>query len=192
MNLLGPVLKTNSLISLFICLDVSLFHPSLTSFPSELLSLVFFSSVFLLFSPSCFILAQLSSFFLIQLFPPFTVSFSLFIIPSCFPPHCHFHLLPPPSLVLLQQNKADIVVCDGSCSKLNYHYPSDCHLDVLEILLGFILVEKACQCFHKHTMDCFNFAQLSLHSFETSLIKEMDRCLAVFPLMERAFITLHV
>lgn len=41
-------------------------------------------------------------------------------------------------------------------------------------------------------MDCFNSAQLLLHSFETSLIKEMDRCLAVFPLMEGAFITVHV
>lgn len=30
-----------------------------------------------------------------------------------------------------------------------------------------------------------------LHSAETGLIKEMDRCLAVFPLMDGAFITLH-
>lgn len=57
-------------------------------------------------------------------------------------------------------------------------------LDVLEVpLLYFPL---------RNTMDCFNFAQLWLHSFETSLIKEMDRCLAVFPLMEGAFITVHV
>lgn len=34
-------------------------------------------------------------------------------------------------------------------------------------------------------------AQLLLHSAETGLIKEMDRCLAVFPLMAAAFITLH-
>lgn len=108
-------------------------------------------------------------------------------------------LTPRPSCVsvlLLQQNKADIVLRDKSCSKLKYHFASDCYLDVLEILFFFFffLIEKACgfRHFHIHTIDCFNFAQLSLHSFETSLIKEMDRCLAVFPLMERAFITLHV
>ena len=106
-----------------------------------------------------------------------------------------FHLLPPPSLSLPQQNKAGIVLRDGSCSKLKYHYPFDCHLDVLENFAVFLFcLEKlsACQRSYRHTMDCFNFAQLALHSFETSLIKEMDRCLAVFPLMERAFITLHV
>lgn len=34
-----------------------------------------------------------------------------------------------------------------------------------------------------HTMDCFNFAQLLFYSLQTSLIKEMDRCLAVFSLV---------
>lgn len=38
---------------------------------------------------------------------------------------------------------------------------------------------------------CEGSAQLLLHSAETGLIKEMDRCLAVFPLMAGAFITLH-
>lgn len=103
MNMLGPVLKTNSLISLCLSVWMCLFFIRLTSSPSEPcyhLGLVFFSSLFPLFSPFCFILALLSSFFLLQLFPPFTVSFSLFIIPSCFSPHCRFHLLPPPSLSL--------------------------------------------------------------------------------------------
>lgn len=34
-----------------------------------------------------------------------------------------------------------------------------------------------------HTMDCLNFAQLLFYSLQTSLIKEMERCLAVFSLM---------
>lgn len=49
------------------------------------------------FFPSYFIFgSDVLVFFLLQLFFfPFTVSFSLFIIPSCFSPHCHFPSLTP-------------------------------------------------------------------------------------------------
>lgn len=40
-------------------------------------------------------------------------------------------LLPP------QQNKVDNVSRDESGTKVKYHYPSDCHLDILEILFFF-------------------------------------------------------
>lgn len=143
MNMPGSVLKTNSLTSLCLSVWMCLFFIPLS--PHSLQNPVIF--VFLLFffhhSSCCFLPLALSwlwclHFFSLQLFPPSTVSFSLFIIPSCFSPLCHFHLLPPPSPVLQQWNKADIVLRDESCSKVKYHYSSDCHLDVLEIFNVFL------------------------------------------------------
>lgn len=124
MSTLGSVLKTNSLISLCLSVWMCLFFIPLS--PHSLQNPVIFGGFFhhssCCFSPSCFIFPLLSSFFFLQLFPPSTVSFSLFIIPSRFSPLCHFHLLPPPSLALLQQNEADIVLRDETCSKVKYHY----------------------------------------------------------------------
>lgn len=142
--------------SLFICFGCVSFSSLSHLIPfRNLLSLGIFFPIILpaVFSPLLYLGSVVFIFFL-QLFPPSTVSFSLFIIPSCFSPLCHFHLLPPLSLLLLLQNKADIVWHDESCWKVKYHYPSDCHLDVLEILLGFFLFfwfEKAFGCFHTQT-----------------------------------------
>lgn len=126
---------------MFLCLSV--FHPSIASFPSEpCYRCVFFVCVcFFHHSYCCFLPLNLSWLCCLRFSSPqlfffhsFTISYSLFIIASCFSPHCHFHLLPPLSLSLLPQNKTGIVLREGSSSKQKYHYPSDCHLDVLEML----------------------------------------------------------
>lgn len=165
-------MNTNSFISLCLSVWMVFFIPlSPHSLQKPVIFVFcFFSLLFLLFSPSCFYLGSgVFIFFfllLLQLFLPTSVSFSLFIIPSWFSllsvifiSYRLRFLLPP------QQNKVDNVSRDESGTKVKYHYPSDCHLDVLEILFFFFffrLIEKAlgCQYFHKHTMH-----GLILHNF---------------------------
>lgn len=165
-------MNTNSFISLCLSVWMVFFIPLS---PHSLQKPVIFVFCFFHYSSCCFLppafisaLASLYFFFLLllQLFLPTSVSFSLFIIPSWFSllsvifiSYRLRFLLPP------QQNKVDNVSRDESGTKVKYHYPSDCHLDVLEILFFFFffrLIEKAlgCQYFHKHTMH-----GLILHNF---------------------------
>lgn len=144
----GPGAENQQLdFSLFISLDVSLFHPSLTSPPQNavIFVLVFFITLPAVFFPLTLSLALMSQFFFSSNFFSFPLPchfLSLSFRPASLPTVI-FHLLPPPCLSLPQQNKAGIVLRDGSCSKLKYHYPFDCHLDVLENFAGFYFAWKS-------------------------------------------------
>lgn len=131
-------------LSLFICLDVSLFHPPLSSSSSEPCYLCgVFSSLFLLFAPFfCFILTLLSPFFLLllQLFLPlsfYCVIFSLYHSVLLFSPLSFSSLTSSVSRICCSKIRQTLFLHDGSYSKLKHHYPSYCHLDVSEVLLGF-------------------------------------------------------
>lgn len=136
-------MNTNSFISLCLSVWMVFFIPLS---PHSLQKPVIFVFCFFITLPAVFSLLLLSRlwrlyiFFLLllQLFLPTSVSFSLFIIPSWFSllsvifiSYRLRFLLPP------QQNKVDNVSRDESGTKVKYHYPSDCHLDVLEILFFF-------------------------------------------------------
>lgn len=88
------------------------------------------SCCFLLFFFFCFISALLSSFFFLPTFSsPLVCHFLSLSFHPASPPTVIF-IFYPLCLSLLQQNKADIVLRDRSCSNLKYDYASDCHLDV--------------------------------------------------------------